>query len=65
MPRIVVVACDKGIEAAREAVDGRVVAGFLVVGEDDVEVAVQLGGSQVAEVLGDEGETDEFNWFTL
>lgn len=55
---IVVLARDEGVQAASQPVDGRVERGIIVVGEDDVEVAVELGGGKLVKVLGHEGEAD-------
>ena len=42
---IVVLACRKRVKPTGQAVDGRIVVEVIVVGEDDVEVAVELSRS--------------------
>lgn len=59
MLSVIVVACDKGIQATSQAVNGGVECGIILVGEDDVEVSVQLGGCKLVEVPGDEGKADQ------
>lgn len=56
---VVVVAGHEGLEAAGQAVDGRIERGVIFVGEHDVEVSIELGGSKVAEVFGDESEANK------
>lgn len=56
---VVVLAGGKGVEAAGKAVDGRIEVDVIVIGEDDVKVAVQLGRGQFVKALGDEGDADE------
>lgn len=56
---IVVVTRDKGIEAPGESINRGVEGRVVLVGEDNVEVSVQLGSGEVSEMLGDEGNADE------
>lgn len=56
---IIIITGGEGVEAAGQPVDGRVEGEVIVVGEDDVEVPVQLGGGELVEMLGDEGDADE------
>ena len=56
---VVIVTRGEGVEATSEAIDWQLEIEVIVVGEDDVETPVQLGGGELMEVLGDEGEADE------
>ncbi len=56
---IVVVACDKGVKPAGKAINRRVECRVIFIGEDDVELSIKLGGSEVAEVFGYEREADD------
>lgn len=57
--RIVIFTRDEGLQAACQPVYWRVEGGVVLVGEDNVEIAIQLGGSQRPEVVGDERQADE------
>ena len=56
---VVVGARHKRIEAPGEPVDGGVVGRVILVGEDDVEVSIELDGGQLPEVSRDKREADE------
>jgi hypothetical protein len=56
---IVVLARDKGVQPARQTIDGRVVRGVIFVGKDDMKASVQLLGGDVSEMLRDKGECNE------
>lgn len=43
VPAIVIVTCGKGVEATSETVDGGIKAKIIIVGEDDVKVAIENG----------------------
>lgn len=62
---VVVVAGGKGVEATGEAVDGGVEVEVVIVGKDDVEVAVEDGGGDFVKVLGDEGDAYEITLAAL
>lgn len=49
--RIVVVARREGIEASGQAIYGRVEANVVIVWENDVKVAIELGGGEFAAAL--------------
>lgn len=53
---VVVFARNECVEPAGQPIDRGIEVWILFIGEDDVEVAVQLGGSELSEVLGYEGE---------
>lgn len=57
--RIVIVTGDESLQAACQPVYWRVEGGIVLVGEDNVEIAIQLCGSQRSEVFGDERQADE------
>jgi hypothetical protein len=57
--RIVVVACCKCVKPTGQAVDGRIVVEVIIIGKDDVEVAVELGRSKFMEVFRYEREAYE------
>lgn len=59
MFRIVIFTRDECLQAACQPVYWRVEGGIVLVGEDDMEIAIQLGGSQRSEVVGDERQADE------
>lgn len=56
---IIVIAGDECVQSASKTIDGRIEGGVVVVGEDDVEVAIEVSGRQVAEMPRNEGEADE------
>lgn len=58
MLAIVIIACDKGLQATSKAVDGDIEGRVVFVGEDDVEVSVQLRRRKVSKVLRDERQAD-------
>lgn len=53
---IVVVASHKSVETAGQAVYGRVVFGVIFVWEDNMEIAIELGGSEFSAVSRHEGK---------
>lgn len=55
---IVVVAGHKGIQAASQTINGGVERRVILVRENDVELAIQLGSGQVSALFGDKGETN-------
>lgn len=59
MLRIVVVTGDESVEASSEPVDGAFEGGVIFIGEDDVELAVEQGGGEIAEASGYESQADE------
>lgn len=59
MFRVVVVARNESLQPSSQPVDRRVVRGVILVGKDNVEVAIQLGGSEVLKVLGNERQADQ------
>lgn len=59
MFRIVIVASNERLESSGQPVDRRVVRGVILVGEDNVKVAIELGGGKIVEVLGDKGQADQ------
>jgi Ni2+-binding GTPase involved in maturation of urease and hydrogenase len=56
---IVVIARGEGIKAARKTINGRVEAKVVIVRKDDVEVSVELSGSEFAETFRYESDADE------
>ncbi len=56
---VVVVASGKGVEAAGKAVDWRVEVEVVIIGEDNVEIAIQDGRGDFVKVFGDEGDAYE------
>lgn len=56
---VVVFAGDEGVEAAGQPVYRGVEGRVILVGKDDVEVAVELGGSGLTEAPADEREADQ------
>jgi hypothetical protein len=63
--RIVVWAGGEGIEAAGEPIDGRVKVGLIIVGENDVKLAVEERRGELVEVARNESQTDEVSLVTL
>lgn len=62
---MVVVARRKRLQAICQPIDGRLVGRVIVVWEYYVEAAVELGGSEFAEVLAGERQADEVGSRTL
>ena len=58
MLAIVVLACDEGVQTTGQAIDRDVEGRIVFVGEDDVEVSVQLRRRKVSKVLRDERQAD-------
>jgi len=58
MLAIVVLACDEGVQTTGQAIDRDVEGRIVFVGEDDVEVAVELGSGKLSEVLRHERQAD-------
>ena len=56
---IVVFAGCESIQATSEAIYGRVEVEVVIVGEDDLEAAVEDSGCDLVKMLGDEGDADE------
>lgn len=54
---IIIIAGGESIKTAGKTVDGRVEVEVVIVGEDDVEVPVQLGRGEFVEMAGDESKT--------
>jgi len=57
--RIVVVARDERVETAGESVDWGVECRVVFIGEDNVEVAIELGCGELPKMLRDQREADE------
>ena len=56
---IVIFAGDKGIEAAGKSINGGVKGRVILVGENYVEIAIELGTGEVFKVPTDKSEADE------
>lgn len=65
MLRIVVVARRKGIQPTSQTIDGGVERRVILVGENDVELAIQLGSGQFSALFGGKGEADEVGLGTV
>lgn len=59
MSSVVILAGSKRIKPASEAIHWGIKTQIILVGEDDVEFAVQDSRRKIVEVLGDKSNTDE------
>lgn len=59
VPGIVIIAGNEGLKPVGKAVDGRIKGRVAIIGKEDVEVPVQLGGGKVTKVVGNESQTRE------
>lgn len=58
--RVVIVTRDECLQSACQTIYWRVEGGIVLVGKNNVEIAIQLGGSQRSEVVGYERQADKF-----
>ncbi len=59
MSGVIILAGSEGVETTRETVYGRIEAQIVIIGEDDVKVAVQNSRSKIMKLSGDKSDADE------